>query len=255
MDIIDEYFDKLESTYIYYNGHEKGNNNKYVHIMSMTKSFIGIIYGFIFKDKLIKPKDKVCQYIEEWNKKDYNKITFDELLTHKSGLIDNYYTTEMYQSKNIIQYCIDREIKRDNKFRYSNSGYNILGYLVKKITNKLPSKYLKSKINIQFKWQKIQNQELGMAHILMKGKHIIQFIQSIYIDKELYNIIKYCSKHNYGISKNKYYYFQDGYGGQTLFFNKNKILLHLKIMKNITPEEYKKYLKIYDSFYSKLNLN
>jgi hypothetical protein len=215
----------------------------------MTKSFIGIIYGFMFNDKLIKPKDKVYKYIDEWNKKDYNKITFDELLTHKSGLIDDQYTTNLYKAKNIIEYCINRPIKRENKWRYSNSGYNILGYLVKKITNKSPSKYLKSKINIKLKWEKLQGFEPGFAHIVMKGNELIKFIKSIYHNEELYKIIKYCIKNKYSIyKKNHIIHFQDGYGGQEIYFNKSNIFLHLRIIKHMTEKEYKEYVNKYIEF-------
>ena len=67
-----------------------GDDKRLVDIMSMTKSFIGIIYGFIFKDRVIKPLAKVYTLLPEWNKEYYNEITFHELLRHTVGIIDNH---------------------------------------------------------------------------------------------------------------------------------------------------------------------
>jgi hypothetical protein len=107
--------------------------------------------------------------------------------------------------------------------------------LLKKITNKSPSKYLKSKINIKLKWEKLQGFEPGFAHIKMKGNDLIKFIQSIFNNKELYKIIKYCIKKKYSIyKKNNIIYFQDGDGGQEIYFNKSNIFLHLSIKENMT---------------------
>jgi len=255
MNIIESYYNILKSTYIYYNGYEIGDKNKPVHIMSMTKAFIGIIYGYIFKDKLIKPSTKVYTLLPEWNKEYYNQITLNELLRHTSGIIDNQYTYEMYKSDNVIEYCMNRPIKRDNKFRYSNSGYIILGYLIKKITNLNPSKYLKSKIDIKFKWYKLNGIEPGFAHIFMKGKDIINFVNSIYKNKELYNIIKYCTKNVYGMyESNNHIIFQNGYGGQELIFNRHNIFLHLRIINHKTEKQsinFEKNDKYY-TFYKKI---
>jgi CubicO group peptidase (beta-lactamase class C family) len=110
-DIIDKYYDILNSTFVYYNGTYWGNPNINILIMSMTKSFIAICYGYMFLDKLLKPSDKVSKYILDYN----NLVTFDELLTHTSGIVDDEFTYSMYKSKDIIQFCIDRPIQRNMK--------------------------------------------------------------------------------------------------------------------------------------------
>ena len=250
MKIIESYYDILNSTYIYYNGYEIGDDKRLVDIMSMTKSFIGIIYGFIFRDRLIKPSTKVYTLLPEWDKEYYREISFHELLCHTAGIIeDNHTTYEMYKSRDIIKYCINRPIKRDERLRYSNSGYMVLGYLIKRITRLSPSRYLKSRIDVKLKWVKLQGLEPGFAHIFMSGKDLVAFVHSVYENKDLRQIIKYCAKNAYGMrALNNHIVFQDGWGGQDLIFNRRHIFLHLRKIPNNRTEKhfYDKYIIFYE---------
>lgn len=100
----DKYIDlckKIDTTSFIYNDFRYGKLNKKIHLMSMTKTFIGFIYQNLFDQKIIDKKYKISKYIKEWNNNDYSHVTFDQLLKHTSGLQDDITTTIMYKSQDI----------------------------------------------------------------------------------------------------------------------------------------------------------
>src|SRR6516225_3330078 len=113
-------------------------------VSSLTKQFTAVIILQLQEKKLLSVQDKVSKYLTDFPGGD--QITIDHLLTHSSGLV-NYTDDTSFVRRGWV-----RQIGRDsllgffeNKplefmpgqdFRFSNSGYLLLGYIIEKITGK-----------------------------------------------------------------------------------------------------------------------
>lgn len=121
-------------------------------IGSMTKQFTATAIMQLVEKGLINEQDEVSKYIPDFPNGD--KITIDNLLTHTSGLADvtptllNMKLEDSKKVENIINLFKNKPLyfKPGTKFKYSNSGYILLGYIVEKVSGMSYADYLQNNI-------------------------------------------------------------------------------------------------------------
>ena len=125
------------------------------HTASVSKLFTAQAILLLVEKGELSLDDKLLTIIPELKYKDKNveKITIESLLNHTSGLPDvhNYHWEYNNQSeKSLEDYVLGLNLKLKwepaTKYHYSNLGYNILGYVIERITNTSFDTYLKENI-------------------------------------------------------------------------------------------------------------
>lgn len=157
---------------------------------SVTKLFTATaIMQLVEKGKLDINK-KLIDYLPDYKMKDerYKDITIEQMLTHTSGL---YWDMELAHSPNDstalkkLVYSLDNKIldfapgtRFDATKTYSNAAYDILGYLVQKISGQSYESYIKEHIllkatmsNSSLDYKEIPVSRRAYPHIL-KNKNV-----------------------------------------------------------------------------------
>ena len=135
----------LNKGYGYSNADQKTPNAAHTvfGIASITKTFTSALILKLQEAGKLSVRDQLSTYYPEFP--NGNKITIHHLLTHTSGLSD-YVNDEAFrktdQSKELtlsamMGFFKDKplDFEPGTKFRYSNSGYTMLGYIIEKITS------------------------------------------------------------------------------------------------------------------------
>jgi len=122
-------------------------------IGSITKQFIGAAILKLQEEGKISVQDKLAKFIPDFPRGD--EVTIHHLLTHTSGIHSYTSRPDFIKLATVsasTQEMIDI-IRKDtfdfnpgDQFRYNNSGYFILGYVIEKITGKPYGEYLKEAI-------------------------------------------------------------------------------------------------------------
>ena len=134
----------FEKGYGYKNKETRSLNdtNTIFQIGSITKQFTSAIILQLEEQRKLSLRDSLTKYIPDYP--NGNKITIEELLTHTAGVYN--YTNDAVFMKNESMHPISRDslIARfkykpldftpGEKFSYSNSGYELLGYIIEKVT-------------------------------------------------------------------------------------------------------------------------
>jgi CubicO group peptidase (beta-lactamase class C family) len=110
---------------------------------SITKQFTSMLILQLQDKGLLNVNDRLTKYIPDYP--DGDKITIHHLLTHTSGVPSFTgfpdYTKVMVQPlkpEEIIALFKNKPVEFDpgTKYRYSNSGYILLGYILEKVSDK-----------------------------------------------------------------------------------------------------------------------
>lgn len=120
---------------------------------SVTKQFTGMAIMQLQEVGLLQIDDTVSKYIHDYPRGD--EITIHHLLTHTSGIPDiRAFST--YEKKKIKPHTLDQLIERfknkpldfepGEKYKYSNSGYVLLSYIIEKASGKKYETVLKEYI-------------------------------------------------------------------------------------------------------------
>ena len=124
-------------------------------IGSITKQFTAMLIMQLVEEGKLKLHVPITTYIPDYPKDKGDKITIHHLLTHTSG-IHNY--TDLPSFAGIMKetvtpieliktfWDLPLDFEPGTKFRYSNSGYIVLGYIIEKVTGKSYEDELKEKI-------------------------------------------------------------------------------------------------------------
>ena len=114
------------------------------NIASLTKQFTAAGILYLQEKKLLNVDQTIDYYFPDMNKKVSEKITIRQLLTHSSGIIDHYNFVKLEKGNHgyarQVYYAI-RNIDSiyfppGSSFRYSNTGYCLLGLILEKISGK-----------------------------------------------------------------------------------------------------------------------
>lgn len=123
-------------------------------IGSVTKQFTAVAIMQLFEKGQLNLDDTLDKYIPDYPKGD--KVTIHHLLTHTSGIF-NYTNIEgpienTIRKKHSLETLINEfkyapyDFEPGEKYSYSNSGYVLLGYIIKKVSNKSYEEYLQENV-------------------------------------------------------------------------------------------------------------
>ena len=114
-------------------------------IASLTKQFTAMLIMQLVEQGKIKLDAKLSDYLTYYRKDNGDKITIHNLLTHTSG-VPNYTSTEFMENhltKSISAKDLiltygngDLEFEPGSEYKYSNTGYVMLGAVIEKVTGK-----------------------------------------------------------------------------------------------------------------------
>ncbi|MCX8525820.1 beta-lactamase family protein [Chryseobacterium formosus] len=97
------------------------NNSTVFSIASISKQFTAVLILLQMEQGKLNLDDKASKYFKEFQKKEYENITIQQLLNHSSGL-NNFGEKLMFKS--------------GSGFNYSNDGFNALGKIVEVVSGK-----------------------------------------------------------------------------------------------------------------------
>ena len=123
------------------------------HIASVSKSFTAVAILMLQERGLLNVADPLSKFIPEYP--GGHKITIHHLLTHTSG-IPNVNNLPGYQEKSlsrmnladVIKMFEDKplEFEPGARFQYSNSNYNLLAYIIEKVSGKRYGEFVDANI-------------------------------------------------------------------------------------------------------------
>ncbi|MGH8127643.1 MAG: serine hydrolase [Gammaproteobacteria bacterium] len=123
-------------------------------IGSNTKQFTSMAIMMLQAEGKLDVHDPVCKYVPDCPK-DWQPITIHNLLTHTSGIPDftNFPIYMKVRDKTLTPTQLlalfkDKplDFKPGAKFKYSNSGYEVLGYIVEKVSGETYAQFLQQHI-------------------------------------------------------------------------------------------------------------
>jgi CubicO group peptidase (beta-lactamase class C family) len=129
--------------------------NSIFHTASISKLFTAVAIMKLIEEKVITIDDKLVEILPELKFDDerIKNITIKNLLNHTSGIpdISNYHWDNNNQSDTSLkEYVLGLHLTLDAEpsaeYEYSNLAYDILGYVIEKISGVTFDKYLKENI-------------------------------------------------------------------------------------------------------------
>lgn len=125
-------------------------------IGSVTKQFTSMLIMQLVQEKRIELHKPINYYLKDYRTDTGKRVTVHQLLNHTSGIPDylrirgfrkNYSRSFFTVDEFIEKFCSgDLEFEPGTKFRYSNSGYTILGKIIEEVTKKKYQEVLAEKI-------------------------------------------------------------------------------------------------------------
>jgi len=147
--------------------------NTIFHTASISKLFTAVATIRLIEQNVISIDDKLVDILPElkYDDESVNYITIKNLLNHTSGLpdISNYHWDNNNQSDNSLkEYVLGLNLKLDSdpssEYQYSNLAYDILGYVIEKVSDSTFDDFLKENIlnksgmyNSDFRYFKIHD--------------------------------------------------------------------------------------------------
>lgn len=123
-------------------------------IASMTKQFTAISILMLLEKGKLNLDDEITKFIPDYPTNGH-KITVHHLLTHTSGIKDftrvkglNAISTKELTPLELIDFFKNEPINfvPGEKFKYCNSGYVILGYIIEKVTEQSYENFVEEQI-------------------------------------------------------------------------------------------------------------
>jgi CubicO group peptidase (beta-lactamase class C family) len=123
---------------------------------SISKQFTAFLIVKLAEEGKLKLDVPVTTYLPNYPKATGDKITIHQLLTHTSGIPNYTSAPNFFKEKSRNPYTPEEFVKTfsdlpldftpGEKFRYSNSGYFLLGYIIEKVSGKSYEQYLQETI-------------------------------------------------------------------------------------------------------------
>ncbi len=122
-------------------------------IGSITKPFTAMAILLLEQEGKLNLSNKLSEYFPDFPKS--GTVTIDMLLTHSSGIRDYHYLSDWVEISKLNKtpsYTIDRVIELTydfepgTKFKYTNSGYILLGLIIEKVSGLTFDEYVSTKI-------------------------------------------------------------------------------------------------------------
>ncbi|WP_431610666.1 serine hydrolase [Chryseobacterium sp. 'Rf worker isolate 10'] len=138
----------FEKSYGYRNApkKEKNTNNSIYRAFSMTKMFTATVIFQLEEQGKLSLNDKLSKYYPDFPKGD--SITIAHLLSHTSGIPNETNSEYTVDEGTFIKYISAKPLNFSpgKDWDYSNSGYYILGYIIKKVTGLSYDKVIENNI-------------------------------------------------------------------------------------------------------------
>jgi CubicO group peptidase (beta-lactamase class C family) len=123
---------------------------------SISKQFTAFLLVKLAEDGKLKLDVPITTYLPDYPKANGDKITIHHLLTHTSGIPNYTSAPNFFKEKSRNPYTPEEFVKTfsslpleftpGEKFKYSNSGYFLLGYIIEKVSGKTYEQYLQESI-------------------------------------------------------------------------------------------------------------
>ena len=124
-------------------------------IGSVTKQFTAALVLLLVEDGKIDLQAPVTTYLPDYRKETGDTFTTHHLLCHTSG-VPSYTTPEFFEKYSRDSYELDEFVKRfasgdlefepGSQYRYSNSGYHLLGAIIESVAEKSYADVLQERI-------------------------------------------------------------------------------------------------------------
>jgi CubicO group peptidase (beta-lactamase class C family) len=123
-------------------------------IGSLTKQFTAMAVMILQERGKWKVQDSVCKYVPECPAA-WADVTIHHLLTHTSGIPDLLSFPDFQKTMTLpssVSLTVERfknkplEFKPGEKFKYSNSGYVLLGYIIERVSGEMFEAFLQERI-------------------------------------------------------------------------------------------------------------
>ena len=116
-------------------------------IGSISKTFTAVLVMKAAAEGRLSLNDPVAKYFPDAQIPNADQITIDQLLQHRSGLVDivndrpyeylTYYTTPQTRRQILERVAAaGTNFQPGSEFRYCNTGYNLLGYILEDVWGK-----------------------------------------------------------------------------------------------------------------------
>jgi len=137
------------------NNQKPVTENSIFHTASVSKIFTALAVMQLIEQEQLSLDDKLKTLIPElqYDSKGMENVSVKTLLNHTSGIpdISNYHWSNNNQSDSSLKaYILSENIKLvsepGEKYAYSNLGYDILGYIVEKVSGVTFEDYVKTNI-------------------------------------------------------------------------------------------------------------
>src|SRR5574343_197355 len=177
--IAQERFEKIDSLLTYLNQKNNlANRETKYKIGSVTKTFTAVMIMQLIEEKKLTLQTKLNRFYPKIPNAE--KISIYDLLHHRTGIVD-YINGDTITAKNIYRFHSKEEMiqkitdykplfEPGTKHQYSNSNYNLLGYIIETFTKKSYAENIQTRIvkkenltNIYFPQGKI-NTSVGESY-------------------------------------------------------------------------------------------
>ncbi len=169
--------------------------NTNFHTASISKLFTAQAIMILVQENKISLDNKLIEIIPELKYKDERSknITLKSLLNHTSGLTDvsNYNWKNKNQSDNSLRdYILGLNLKLlsepHTEYNYSNLGYNILGYVIEKLSETNFDEFVKKNILIPSKMSNSDFRYFKIADSIKTSPHSKRMISKKVYERKIY---------------------------------------------------------------------
>ena len=129
-------------------------DNKFL-LGSITKQFTATAIMQLAEQGKLDVNDPISKYLPDYPKPTADKITIRQLLSHTSG-IPNYTDNSAFMATRVLDISLDSllatfenlplDFEPGTDWKYSNSGYVVLGAIIQKVSGELYEDYLQKHI-------------------------------------------------------------------------------------------------------------
>ena len=178
--------------------------NNIFNIGSLTKMFTSVLIMQEIEKGNLELSDTLGKFFKRdlvYNKNVDTKITIENLLRHESGLgevvvdtiVNQAFSNPFNEYNNTLLYnkIPKKTFNKGTQFKYTNTNYILLGYILEIINNKPYAQILKERIfypcNMKNTYAYFQKNNIHIAHPMYNGN-------------DLFNSITYKYYYNYGFS-------------------------------------------------------
>ncbi len=165
---------------------------------SVTKQFTAMLIMKLVEAGKLELHVPISTYLPKYPKQAADKITIHHLLEHSSGIPNFTSFREFYAKNSRNHFSPEKFVKvfadstldfnPGEKFKYSNSGYFLLGYIIEKVSGKTYEQMLRENIFVPLK---MKNTGYDHHHTILEKrasgyeKHGFSYVNASYIDMSI----------------------------------------------------------------------